>query len=551
MKTVLELHNLGKAFGSFWALRGVNLCFSAGRVHALIGENGAGKSSLIKILAGVYPLSEGALMDGEGQEMPIKTPRDALKAGIGVVHQELDLFNNLTVAENISLSLEDHGFFKPSFALMSARAAAALEKLQERCIKPWMRVGDLSTSDKQLVAIAKVLEQFPKSVTRFSDKNCGKTQELEQFVEPSETKTALEHFQQKWTPVLRRKMRKNKELEQSIEPSEIKTALEQKARIIILDEPTSALNAAEASRLLACVAHLKAQGVAIIYVSHKLGEIFSIADEISILRDGQLVLSQQAAGLKHSQIVAAMLGRDLAEIFPSEKRARPKASRRQILLQVENLVGRQLSDVSLTLEAGEIVALAGLPDAGPSALLRHIFGLQKPESGCVVVREQAFAHMTPRRAISLGLAYLPADRLLDGILPLMDVLQNTQATDEAMGMSPKLKRRERALSSIKQLGVKAPSLREKITSLSGGNQQKTLLARWLSVSPCVLMLDDPTRGVDIGAKSEIYHILHQLRRQGVAIVFTSSDSLELAHLADRILLFRQGKIIDEIQAMTG
>lgn len=473
----LRLKALGKSFGSFWALRDVSIDFAAGEVHALLGENGAGKSTLIKLIAGVHRPSEGGMLGEADAPLNLTTPRDALRAGIGVVHQELDLFDNLTVAENIALGIEDSGLAKPSKKEMAERASRALGELRVETISPEARVGQLSTSDKQLVAIAKVLT---------------------------------------W-----------------------------KARIIIFDEPTSALNAVEAARLLQTVQHLKATGVAVIYVSHKLAEIFSIADRISVIRDGRLVASGPAANFSHETVVEAMLGRNPAELFPVRPAKTAQAPQAESLLAVTDLVGKRLQGASLTVRKGEIVALAGLPDAGPSDLLQHIFGLQRPESGAIDINGRRLGRLSARRAIRHGVGYLPADRLLDGILPLTSVLGNAEATNRAMRSTSLAVCKASALENIKRLAVRASSLLNPITSLSGGNQQKTLLARWLVMRPKILMLDDPTRGVDIGAKAEIYRILRQIADAGSAVIFTSSDSLELANLADRIVLFRNGRVAQE------
>jgi ABC-type sugar transport system ATPase subunit len=473
----LRLKALGKSFGSFWALRDVSIDFAAGEVHALLGENGAGKSTLIKLIAGVHRPSEGGMMGEADAPLNLATPRDALRAGIGVVHQELDLFDNLTVAENIALGIEDSGLAKPSKKEMAERASRALGELRVATISPEARVGQLSTSDKQLVAIAKVLT---------------------------------------W-----------------------------KARIIIFDEPTSALNAVEAARLLQTVQHLKATGVAVIYVSHKLAEIFSIADRISVIRDGRLVASGPAAYFSHETVVEAMLGRNPAELFPVRPARPTQTAKSDALLAVTDLVGKRLQGASLTVRPGEIVALAGLPDAGPSDLLQHIFGLQQPKSGAIDINGRRLGRLSARRAIRHGVGYLPADRLLDGILPLTSVLGNAEATNRAMRSTSLAVCKASALENIKRLAVRASSLLNPITSLSGGNQQKTLLARWLVMSPRILMLDDPTRGVDIGAKAEIYRILRQIADAGSAVIFTSSDSLELANLADRIVLFRNGRVAQE------
>jgi ABC-type sugar transport system ATPase subunit len=475
MSVELQLRDVGKSFGAFWALRHVNIEFKRGEIHALVGENGAGKSTLIKLIAGVHQPTEGALIGPLGNELKLKTPRDALKNRIGVVHQELDLFDNLTVAENITLGIDDGGLVKPSTKRMAARARKALLDLREKRIQPQVKVGEILTSDKQLVAVAKVLT---------------------------------------WD-----------------------------ARVILFDEPTSALNAIESARLLQHIQYLRSMGVTIIYVSHKLGEIFSLADRISVIRDGSLVSTRPATEFDHEKVVHAMLGRQPAEIFPKQVKPRKTGP---VLLDIQNMRGRNLAGVSLQARAGEIVALAGLPDSGPSALLRQTFGLQRASSASIRVGDSSVDRLTPRAAIRSGIAYLPADRLGEGILPLMNVLRNAEATGEANHSASGARLRREALECIRRLSVRTSSVLNRITALSGGNQQKTLLARWLVMRPKVLLLDDPTRGVDIGAKSEIYRILRGLADAGAAILFTSSDSLELARLSDRIILFRQGAIVEEI-----
>jgi ABC-type sugar transport system ATPase subunit len=475
MSFELQLRDVGKSFGAFWALRHVNIEFKRGEIHALVGENGAGKSTLIKLIAGVHQPTEGALIGPLGNELKLKTPREALKNRIGVVHQELDLFDNLTVAENITLGSDDEGLVKPSRDKMAARARKALLNLRERRIRPQLKVGDISTSDKQLVAVAKVLT---------------------------------------WD-----------------------------ARVILFDEPTSALNAIEAARLLHHIQYLRSTGVTIIYVSHKLGEIFSLADRISVIRDGSLVTTGPIAEFDHEKVVHSMLGRQPAEIFPEQVKPRKVGA---VLLDIQNMRGRNLDGASLQVRAGEIVALAGLPDSGPSALMRQTFGLQRSASASIVVGDISVDRLKPRAAIRSGIAYLPADRLGEGILPLMSVLRNAEATGEANRAASGARLRREALECIRRLSVRTSSVMNRITALSGGNQQKTLLARWLVMRPRVLLLDDPTRGIDIGAKSEIYRILRGLADAGAAILFTSSDSLELARLSDRIILFRHGAIVEEI-----
>jgi ABC-type sugar transport system ATPase subunit len=476
MAPALQLSDLGKRFGAAWAVRHVDLALAAGEIHALVGENGAGKSTLIKLIAGVYRPDEGRLAGPDGAALALGSPREALAAGIGVVHQELDLFDNLTVAENIALGPPRGRPFRPSRRVMHRRAAAALSRLGERGIAPGARVERLPTSARQIVAIAK--------------------------------------------------------------------ALGEAARVLIFDEPTSALNSEDAALLLGLIRALRDDGVAILYVSHKLAEIFAIADRVTVLRDGGWVGTWPAAELNHDRVVQAMLGRLPAEIFPPRPPPRPNAPP---LLAVTALTGRQLAGVSLHVAPGEIVALAGLPDAGPAALLRALFGLDRPSGGAIELAGRRFPRPRPAAAISRGCAYLPGDRLAEGLLPLMNVLRNVEAVAEARRLAPSSARRRAALAAIARLSVRAASLLQPITALSGGNQQKALIARWLTTEPKLLLLDDPTRGIDVGAKTEIYGRLREIARGGTAILFTSSDSLELAQLPDRILVFRAGRVAEEIE----
>lgn len=473
MSLLLDVRGVGKRFGTQWVLRDVDFTVQPGEVHALLGENGAGKSTLIKLLAGVHTPDQGSISGPDGTLLQLRSPRDSLAAGIAVVHQELDLFDNLSIAENMALGPQRGGVLRPSAAQMRARALAALARLGAE-IDPNCKVGSLPTSVKQLVAVAKVLA---------------------------------------W-----------------------------RARVLILDEPTSALNNEEAATLLTRIAAIKAEGLSVVYVSHKLGEVFALADRVTMLRDGRRVGTWQAAELDYDRVVHAMLGRTPSEIFPPH----PVSSTATPLCRIKDLGGRILRGASLDLRPGEIVALAGLPDSGASSVLRSLFGLDATSSGRIEFDGAPYAASSPAAAIRCGLAYVPADRLRDGLLPLMSVLRNVGAVAEARDMLPNAARRDQALEAIRRLGVRAASVLQRITSLSGGNQQKALVARWLMVRPKILLLDDPTRGVDIGAKIEIYRLLRDAAQAGMAIAYTSSESLELSQLADRILVFRDGRVAEEI-----
>lgn len=475
MEAALELKNVSKRFGAFTALNDVSLMFRRGQVHALMGENGAGKSTLVKLIAGVLAPTEGALVGPLGKPLNLRSPRDALSAGIGVVHQELDLFDNLTVAENIALGPASSSRFKPSHRQMHEKATEALGMLDDSLINPETIVGNLTTSEKQLVAISR--------------------------------------------------------------------ALSEKSSLILFDEPTSSLNSADAARLHAQIKGLRARGVTIVYITHKLGEVFDIADNVSVVRDGCLVSSKPIADVSYDGMISDILGHSPARIFAGRS---PAAVETPVVLRVTSVSARNVRDVSFDIRKGEIVALAGLPGSGPTELLKILFGLELLKAGSVEFNGVARKAPSPRGAIQSGVGYLPSNRLTEGILPLMSVLENIEATSKAMAESRSTARRDGAMAMLKQMNVRTSDPSLLITSLSGGNQQKALIGRWLMMKPGLLLLDDPTRGVDIGSKAEIYHLLRRLAENGMAVVFTSSDSIELSGLADRILIFRDGQIAEEL-----
>lgn len=475
MNPALSLKNVSKRFGSFSALRDINIDFARGEVHALVGENGAGKSTLVMLIAGVHQPTEGALIGPLGQRLNLSSPRASIAAGIGVVHQELDLFDNLTVAENIALGPSTGRAMRPAKSEMKAKALAALALLDDNRIDPEALVGDLSTSGKQLVAIAR--------------------------------------------------------------------ALSENSSLILFDEPTSSLNSADAARLHAQIKALRAKGVTVVYISHKLGEVFDVADRVTVVRDGAHVSTRKIADLSYESLIADMLGHNPSKIFPK----RGALMKAPTALLVNDVHGTNMNGVTLQVKRGEIVALAGLPGGGPTDALRAIFGLDAIRSGSIVLPggDKQRGVGAPA-AIRAGMAYLPSDRLRDGIMPLMSVVENIEATSAAMADGGRGARRTEALASIGKLNVRTSDPGKLISALSGGNQQKALIARWLMMKPSLLLLDDPTRGVDIGSKAEIYHLLGQLADQGTAIVFTSSDSIELSGLADRILVFREGRVFEDV-----
>jgi ABC-type sugar transport system ATPase subunit len=325
----------------------------------------------------------------------------------------------------------------------------------------------------------------------------------------------------------------------------IARALSENSEIILFDEPTSSLNSADAALLHAQIRRLKARGVTVIYITHKLGEVFEIADRVSVVRDGRHVSTRKIADVSYDDLINDMLGHNPKKIFAPRKEREVGAP---VALKIDDIHAPNVNGVSLEVRRGEIVALAGLPGAGAENVLKAIFGLEHCRSGRIVIGGASMDHPSPRRAIEAGVAYLPSNRLADGILPLMSVVVNIEATSQAMARGKSATRRQDALTSIGRLNVRTSDPSKTITSLSGGNQQKSLIARWLMMKPGLLLLDDPTRGIDIGSKAEIYHLLRRLADAGMTVVFTSSDSIELAGLAERIVIFREGRVVEDIQA---
>lgn len=475
MTPAIKLENIGKRYGNLWVLRNADFRIDPGTAHALLGENGAGKTTLIKIIAGVHAHSEGTLDVGETRDLHFAGAGESMSRGIAVVHQELDLFDNLTVAENISLDSHRGGVFKPARKTMIAEAERVLALLGETSLRPETPLERLSTSDKQKVAIAK--------------------------------------------------------------------ALGRDAKVIVFDEPTSSLNGHDADQLLDLILTIKARGIAIVYVSHKMSEITRIADQVTVLRDGAVALSVPVAGIDREQIGAAMLGRPAGEIFPTRP-APPEVE--NVALTVRGLKGTHVEGIDFDARCGEVLALAGRPDSGSSDTLRLLFGLNRRSGGDVSLEGTPLNVRHSRDAIARGMGYIAADRLREGILPLADLVTNVGSVLNLHFRQSGEELRGNALKAIADLNVKARSPEQAIVALSGGNQQKALLARWIAAKPKLLLLDDPTRGVDVGAKQEIYRLIRQLAAGGTTIIYTSTETHELTRLADRILLFRNGRIAEEL-----
>jgi len=456
------------------ALRGITFDLQPAEVHALVGENGAGKSTFIRILTGAETADSGSLVVG-GRAVHQLDPASARALGIAAIYQHPVLFPGLTVAENIALPLDgSHRFRRVDW---SARRRSAVQLLEQigAGIDPRRDVATLSMPERQLVEIAK--------------------------------------------------------------------AIGANARILIMDEPTASLTDREIDQLLGVIRRLRATGVGIIYISHKLEEIFAVADRITVLRDGESIATRRRDEIDAGELVRLMIGRELAVVYPKRTVALGPVSLE--LRGVSNRV-RGVRDISLAVRRGEILGVAGLVGSGRTELAETIFGLTPCDTGEIVVNGVQAAVHSPSDAIRLGIGYVPEDRQQHGVIASMSIAANTTLGNLAAvsrgGLIDRRAEQQAAASWVDQLRIKATSVLAPVDSLSGGNQQKVALARWLSIAPAVLILDEPTQGVDIGAKAEIHEIMERLAESGVAIVMISSELPELLGMADRIAVMRRGRL---------
>lgn len=472
---VLRMRGIGKSFPGIRALSDVDLEVHAGEVHAIVGENGAGKSTLMKILAGVYQPDEGTI-DLSGGRVRIGGQLDALKRGIGMVYQELNLVPDLTVAENITLGRTPSRVGIVDSGKQLAEARRVLDALDAR-IDPQQLVGSLTVSQQQIVEIAKVYSSGPQ--------------------------------------------------------------------IIVLDEPTSSLSEHEARSLFGIVRRMRENGIAVIYISHRLREVLDLADRVTVLRDGRHIETRPIEGMTPADMIRSMVGRDLADVFP--KREVPIG---ETVLEARDL-GRtgEFDDISLTARAGEIVGLAGLVGAGRTEVARALFGLDPLDAGEVLIDGAPVTVSTPQRAVRAGIAYVPEDRKRDGIAPQLSIRDNIVLSAlprlDRFGWLTRRRENEVARQQVSALGVSPPIVERGVSTLSGGNQQKVVLAKWLAMEPRVLILDEPTRGVDVGAKADIHEIIGELAAQGVAIIMISSELPEILAVSDRVYVLHEGRLTAE------
>ena len=478
---VLRAEQITKVFPGTVALDNVNFNVYRGKVNVLVGENGAGKSTLMKIIAGVEQATQGQLLLN-GRPIKIKSPLDAARHGIGIIYQELNLFPNLSVTENIFMAheLKKNGVLIDQ-AAQKEQAAQLIERLRQP-IEPDDIVGDLRIGHQQIVEIAK--------------------------------------------------------------------ALAQEIEILIMDEPTSALSASEVAVLFEVINELKNEGVAIIYISHKLEELMQIGDYITVLRDGRLRAERPVPEIDLSWIIEEMVGRNPASLFAARQQELGDE-----LLRVENMTlirvggGYMVDHVSLALRRGEILGIYGLMGAGRSELLECLAGLRPEATGQVWLAGRPVKASTVKDRIDLGVAYIPEDRQREGLVQTMSVADNMLLASLKKYLSGLLLSKKKEAANVErligELSLKVADPQQIITSLSGGNQQKVVVAKGLLTDPKILLMDEPTRGIDVGAKSEIFDIMGRLAAQGLGVIFVSSELKEILGMADRILVMSKGKITGE------
>ena len=478
----LEMRGICKSFPGVKALDNVNLRAWGGEVLALMGENGAGKSTLMKVLSGAYQADPGGTLLIDGKPVVIEDPIAAKRLGVSIIYQELAFAPNLTVAENIYLGSEPRRMGQVDRAAMRKGCQPVLERLGTPFGADDL-AGSLSIAEQQMVEIAR--------------------------------------------------------------------ALHARSKILVLDEPTTALSSRETERLFDLVRQLRAEGIALIYISHRMAEVYELADRVSVLRDGTGAGTLTRDELSAESLVKMMVGRDLSSFYT--KQHDPEAVHGDVVLQVEGVTdgGRRVKPCSFTLRKGEVLGIAGLVGSGRTELARLIYGADERAGGTIRLDGAAAALRAPEEALKAGLAYLTEDRKGLGLFLDLPCSANINlgvvARDSrAGGVIDFAAWKRRAREAFGALQVRAASTEAMVGSLSGGNQQKVLLARWLETGPKALILDEPTRGVDIGAKSEIYRIIDGLAKRGIGVIVISSELPEIIGICDRVLVMREGRIAGEV-----
>ncbi|MDR2184363.1 MAG: sugar ABC transporter ATP-binding protein [Treponema sp.] len=474
---LVEIQNISKKFPGVAALQNVSFTINEGEIHALIGENGAGKSTMIKILSGLYkPESGGEIIFG-GEPFKEYTALESLHRGIVVIYQDFSLFSNLSVLENIALGpYVKAGKRQVNWKAMRETARTALGKLQIQ-IDLNAPVGSLSVAKQQIVAIAR--------------------------------------------------------------------ALANKARLLVLDEPTSALSKGEVTKLFDIMRSLKQDGISLLFISHKIDELFAISDRFTVFRDGKCMGTFNREELDDEKLISLMVGRKI------EYKIFDKVQRNDIILETKNLTkAGQFRDISFTLNRGEILGITGLVGAGRTEVAQAIFGLNPFDSGELILEGKAARIRRPSDAVKRGIAYVPENRLQEGLVLGKSVKDNLVITvlrsiSNRMGLVDNAKKSKLAAEWMEKLNIR-PSIPDLLASkLSGGNQQRVVLSKWLATDPKILIVDEPTNGIDVGAKAEIHQILRNLAESGIAVIVISSELPEILAIADRVIIMRRGRIAAE------
>ena len=475
---ILTLSGISKSFPGVRALNGVSLSLQPGRVVALLGENGAGKSTIVKILTGIYRADEGEIRVS-GKVRSFSSPRDAWAAGIAAIHQETVMFDELTVSENIFMGHMPTGPARlVDWAEMRRKSAELLKRI-DAAIPTELKLKRLSVAQKHLVEIAR--------------------------------------------------------------------ALSHEAQVVIMDEPTAALSANEIDDLFRIIAQLKAEGRAIIFISHKFDEVFRIADDFVCLRDGEQVGAGSIASVTEPQLVRMMVGRPVDQIFP--KRNVPIG---EIILSVSNLSNAtEFADVSFDLRKGEILGLYGLVGAGRTEVMQGLFGITPIARGTISLEGRRITVASPADAIAAGISYVPEDRQDQGAILSLGIRENVTLANLKQHIRGLFLSRSSEWAETRRLGrrlaVKAASWEQRLAELSGGNQQKVVIAKWLATRPKVIILDEPTKGIDVGSKAAVHDFIGELAAEGLAVVLITSELPELMGLADRVIVMKEGRIVDQFK----
>lgn len=478
MSALLEMKGISKRFLGVRALKGVDFELRRGEVHALVGENGAGKSTLMKVLTGIYQPDDGEIFF-EGKPYAVKNIGEAQALGIAMIHQELNMMNDLTVAQNVFIGRE----IKKGFWLKDAEMVKETQKIFDRIgikIDPKMQLGRLTVGKQQMVEIAK--------------------------------------------------------------------AVSRDCKLLILDEPTAALTQTEIEELFRIMEDLKAKGIGMIYISHRMDEINRISDRITVMRDGEYVGTVDTASVTKDDVINMMIGRVVYEDPKTQSEVPDDA---EVVLEVKHLSsGNAFNDVSFTLRRGEILGFSGLMGAGRTEVARAIFGADPHDGGEIFVNGKRVNIKTPEDAVKLGIGYLSEDRKRYGLLLDKSITENSALASidkytKGIFINDRRAKAEAKEENLK-LRTKTPSMDQLLKNLSGGNQQKVIIARWLIRNSDILIFDEPTRGIDVGAKSEIYTLMNQLTKQGKSIIMISSELVEILRMSDRVLVMCEGKKTGEL-----